>query len=45
MSQSRSEYDHLAEALAEKGVDLGAANTALKSQHIETPSCTPSRCT
>ena len=38
MSQFRSEYDHLAEALAEKGVDLGAVKTALKAQHIETPS-------
>jgi L-rhamnose isomerase / sugar isomerase len=38
MPKSRSEYDRLAEALTEKGVDLGAVKTALKAQHIETPS-------
>jgi L-rhamnose isomerase / sugar isomerase len=38
MPESRSKYDHLAETLAEKGVDLGAVKAALKAQHIETPS-------
>lgn len=31
-------YDRLADALAEKGVDINAVKSALKAQHIETPS-------
>jgi L-rhamnose isomerase/sugar isomerase len=38
MSRSSSEYDRLADALSEKGIDLGAVKAALKAQHIETPS-------
>jgi L-rhamnose isomerase/sugar isomerase len=38
MPESRPEYERLAEALAEKGVDVGAVKAALKAQRIETPS-------
>jgi L-rhamnose isomerase/sugar isomerase len=38
MPRSTSEYDHLADVLARKGVDLAAVKAALKAQHIETPS-------
>ncbi len=38
MPESRSQFESLVEALAKKGIDVGAVKAALKTQHIETPS-------